>query len=48
MPTIAPIMKIQCCRNLDANVLVEGNDMGEAKKIALTLAKEKNLIYING
>lgn len=48
MPVVAPIMKITACRQYGANVIVDGNDMGEAKKIALTQAKEKGLIYING
>ncbi|XP_011149389.1 uncharacterized protein LOC105189156 isoform X2 [Harpegnathos saltator] len=48
MPVVAPIMKIAACRQYGANVIVEGNDMGEAKRIALKHAKEKGLIYING
>lgn len=48
MPTIAPIVKIQKCKNYQANVIVEGKDMAEAKKIAETLAQEKGAVYING
>lgn len=48
MPTAAPIMKIQKCRNYGATVLVHGNDMFEAKKLAMVLSKEKGLIYVNG
>lgn len=48
MPILAPIMKITACRKYGANVIVDGNDMGEAKRIALKQAKEKDLIYING
>lgn len=48
MPVIAPIMKVQSCRNLGANVIVKGGDMGEAKKIAMKLSKQENLPYING
>ncbi|KAL0268337.1 UNVERIFIED_CONTAM: hypothetical protein PYX00_010316 [Menopon gallinae] len=48
MPVIAPIMKIQSCRNLGATVLTQGNDMGEAKRIAMTIGQEKKLCYING
>lgn len=48
MPVIAPIMKIQSCRKLGANVLIQGNDMGEAKRIAMTIAQEKKMYYING
>lgn len=48
MPTVAPIMKIRACRQHGANVVVQGNDMGEAKRIAMQLSKEENLLYING
>jgi threonine dehydratase len=48
MPVVAPIMKIRACRQHGANVVVEGKDMGEAKRIAMKLSKEHNLIYING
>nr|XP_018902527.1 PREDICTED: uncharacterized protein LOC109034054 isoform X2 [Bemisia tabaci] len=48
MPIVAPIMKIQSCRNLGANVVVQGKNMKEAKLIAMKLAKERSLVYING
>lgn len=48
MPVIAPIMKISKCRELKANVLVQGRDMAEAKKIALRIAKSNGATYING
>ncbi|CAH0380608.1 unnamed protein product [Bemisia tabaci] len=48
MPIVAPIMKIQSCRNLGANVVVQGRNMKEAKLIAMKLAKERSLVYING
>lgn len=48
MPVLAPIMKIAACRQYGANVIVQGLDMGEAKRIALRYAKEKGLTYING
>ncbi|CAK9813422.1 L-threonine ammonia-lyase [Anthophora quadrimaculata] len=48
MPVLAPIMKIAACRQYGANVIVEGSDMGEAKRIALRYAKDKGLMYING
>lgn len=48
MPLIAPIMKIQKCREYHANVVIEGNDMAEAKKIAYKMSREKSLTYING
>ena len=48
MPVIAPIMKVQSCRNLGANVIVKGSDMGEAKKIAMKISRDENITYING
>ncbi|KAF2900157.1 hypothetical protein ILUMI_06024 [Ignelater luminosus] len=48
MPVVAPIMKISQCRKFNATVIVDGKDMGEAKKIALQLAKNKGYTYING
>ncbi|XP_012275982.1 uncharacterized protein LOC105697329 isoform X2 [Orussus abietinus] len=48
MPVLAPIMKIAACRQYGAEVVVKGAEMGEAKRIALKLAKEKGLTYING
>jgi threonine dehydratase len=48
MPIVAPIMKIQACQQHGAHVVVQGNDMGEAKRIAMQLSKEQNLVYING
>ncbi|KAJ0173574.1 hypothetical protein K1T71_010723 [Dendrolimus kikuchii] len=48
MPNVAPIMKIQKCQSYGANVIVHGHDMKEAKYHAMTLAKEKDLTYING
>ncbi|XP_026671081.1 uncharacterized protein LOC108627036 isoform X2 [Ceratina calcarata] len=48
MPVLAPIMKIAACRQYGANVIVDGPDMGEAKRIALRHGKEKGLTYING
>ncbi|ERL90907.1 hypothetical protein D910_08252 [Dendroctonus ponderosae] len=48
MPLIAPIMKIQKCREYHANVIIEGKDMAEAKQVAFKISKERGLIYING
>jgi len=48
MPIAAPIMKIQACQQHGATVVVQGKDMGEARRIALQLSKERNLVYING
>jgi threonine dehydratase len=48
MPKEASIMKIQKCRNFKATVLVKGNGMAEAKRIAMELSKESGMPYING
>ncbi|XP_059615789.1 L-threonine dehydratase catabolic TdcB-like [Phlebotomus argentipes] len=48
MPTAAPIMKIQKCRSYGANVIVKGDNMSEAKKIAMTIAKRRGFTYVNG
>ncbi|XP_076165427.1 serine racemase [Ptiloglossa arizonensis] len=48
MPILAPIMKIAACRHYGAKVIVDGRDMGEAKRIALRYANERGMTYING
>ncbi|KAG1682375.1 L-threonine ammonia-lyase [Nymphon striatum] len=48
MPIIAPIMKIELCKHYGANVTVKGADLGKSKDIALKIAKERGLEYING
>ncbi|KAF2366037.1 Tryptophan synthase beta subunit-like PLP-dependent enzyme [Trinorchestia longiramus] len=48
MPLVAPIMKVQACRQYGANILVRGSDIGECRTIALKMAKDQDLIYING
>lgn len=48
MPLVAPIMKIQKCRSYNANVIVQGRDMAEARKVAVKLARQKGYTYING
>lgn len=48
MPKIAPIMKVQNCKVFGANVIVAGEDLGEAKRIALSLSKKYHMIYVNG
>ncbi|KAF2892749.1 hypothetical protein ILUMI_13424 [Ignelater luminosus] len=48
MPVVAPIMKISQCKKYNATVVVQGRDMAEAKRIALRLAKNNGLTYVNG
>lgn len=48
MPTIAPLMKIQSCKEFGANVIIQGDDLGQSRKFALKVAKKTGQIYING
>ncbi|XP_054288339.1 L-threonine ammonia-lyase-like [Macrosteles quadrilineatus] len=48
MPVVAPIMKIQACKKYGATVIVAGNDMKEAKHLAMVKGRELGLTYING
>ncbi|MFL6526615.1 MAG: threonine ammonia-lyase [Chthoniobacterales bacterium] len=48
MPKFAPLMKITNCQKLGANVVLHGDDFGEAKAHAHELARERALAYING
>ena len=48
MPTIAPLTKINNCRDFGANVVLHGDHILEAKEHAVELGDEKGLTYING
>ncbi|KAL8590468.1 hypothetical protein ACOMHN_011681 [Nucella lapillus] len=48
MPIIAPLMKVESCRQHQAHVIIKGNDIVESKKYALRIAKKQGLLYING
>jgi threonine dehydratase len=48
MPTYAPIIKVKNCRSLNANVILHGRDIAEAKEFAMTRMDEQPLTYING
>ncbi|CAL8076027.1 unnamed protein product [Calicophoron daubneyi] len=48
MPKTAPIIKVENCKAFGARVLLKGEDMGEAKPIALKLGKLNNMTYVNG
>ena len=48
MPSIAPLTKVQNCRELGARVLVEGAHIGESREAAFALAEKEGLTYING
>src|SRR5450432_227191 len=48
MPKFAPLIKVNNCQKLGANVVLFGEDFGEAKARAHEIAKEKSLAYIDG
>lgn len=48
MPQFAPLIKINNCEKLGANVVLHGKDFGESKQRAHEIAKEKSLAYIDG
>jgi threonine dehydratase len=48
MPVFAPLTKVINCRRLGAEVLLEGNNIAEAKSRADIEATKRSLTYING
>merc|ERR1712142_1453791 len=48
MPVVAPIMKVENCKKYGANIIIHGENIGEARDKALVLGKDKGLMYING
>jgi threonine dehydratase len=48
MPKHAPLIKVNNCQKLGANVVLHGKDFGEAKSRAHEIAQEKGLAYIDG
>ena len=48
MPVTAPIMKVENCKKLGANVVIYGDNFGAAKKRALQIADRKKKLYVNG
>src|SRR5258708_119461 len=48
MPRFAPLTKVTNCRRLGANLVIHGNDMGEARARTDQLAHEQQLACING
>ena len=48
MPKFAPLIKVNNCEELGANVVLHGKDFAEAKARAHEIAKEKDLAYIDG
>ena len=48
MPVFAPLIKQSRCREFGAEVLLHGENIGEAKELADTLALDRNLTYVHG
>ena len=48
MPRFAPLTKVMNCRRLGANVVLEGANIGEAKRRADQLGAEAGLTYVHG
>jgi threonine dehydratase len=48
MPQFAPLIKVNNCQKLGANVVLSGKDFGEAKARAHEIAKAEGLAYIDG
>src|SRR2546430_3147238 len=48
MPKYAPLIKVNNCQKLGANVVLHGKDFAEAKSQADEIAGEKGLAYIDG
>ena len=48
MPIFAPMIKIENCRGFGANVILQGDHIGECKEHAEQLVQSQGLTYING
>jgi threonine dehydratase len=48
MPQYAPLIKVNNCQKLGANVVLHGKDFAEAKARACEIAAERGLAYIDG
>lgn len=48
MPTVAPLAKREKCRAFDANIVVHGANIGEAKDFAETSPEFAKMTYVNG
>jgi threonine dehydratase len=48
MPVFAPLIKQARCRDLGANVLLSGDNIGEAKVLAEKLVAEHGFTYVHG
>lgn len=48
MPIVTAITKVNRCEQFGAKVILHGTNMAEAKLHAMTIGKDKRMIYING
>lgn len=48
MPEQAPLVKVESCRQLGANVILHGPGFGHAKAMAMHLAHKTGAVYVNG
>src|SRR3954466_7966644 len=48
MPRWAPLVKVANCRAFGANVILEGENLGESLQVAKTLSAEKGLTFCHG
>jgi len=48
MPRWAPLVKVSNCRGFGANVILEGENLGESLQVAKKLASEKGLTFCHG
>lgn len=48
MPTIAPITKVNKAESKGGKVTLHGANIAEAKRFAMSVSKEKKMMYING
>lgn len=48
MPLSAPLTKVVNCRQMDARVILHGNNIEDARLHAMTLVTESGLTYVNG
>lgn len=48
MPQIAPIVKIENCKKLGAEVIIHGANMTESYELATKIAHQESLLYVNG
>lgn len=48
MPTVAPLAKVEKCKRFGAEVIIEGENIGESMVVAKGMMEERGLRYING